>query len=209
MIKTIYTRQSNNELYAIAKSFWSDKNNFVALRHDGFHGALDYLIDLLRNGSGYVVNCDEDFFLINEPLVDAVIKQMKLSGYAFCGVPDGGVISHRNKSTYTYNPFFNVFNCDIIKTKLNEFDRLKSHEYGLQCEANPNTDEPFAGLFYWLRLNFKNASFTDITSTDTISTVININGQPLGVHSWYSREYNTNPKQRQRIDDCIEFALLQ
>ena len=211
MKKTIVTRSANDKLYKIAKSFWSNENTFIQCKQfAGFSGALEYLLHLFEGNTynGFIVNCDEDFFLTNESLVDAIIEQMKIDGYAYCGVPDGGVISHRNKSVFNVNPFFNVFNVDLIKTKFASFNNSKQFEYGNQVEKNANLDEPFAGFFYWLHLNFKHANFTNIESTDGISTIIKINDKPMGIHSWYSRHYGIDEAQTLRIDNCIEWALL-
>lgn len=210
MIKTIVTRSANEELYNISKSLWRSDNQFHRLtQFGGFQGALDYLLFILNNFDGWVVNADEDFFLINEDLVDSVISEMKKKGFAYCGVPDGGVIAHRNKSVYNVNPFFNVFNVSAIKAKIKSFDASKSREYAEYCEKNYNIDEPFAGLMYWLNRNFTCGNFTQIESTDGISSVIIINDKEVGIHSWYSREYGVNPAQTKRIDNCIEYAIMK
>ena len=101
-----------------------------------------------------------------------------------------------------------MFNVDLIKTKFLEFNNSKQFEYANKVEKNANVDEPFAGFFYWLHLNFKHGNFTDIESTDGVSTVIKINDKPLGIHSWYSRHYGVDTAQTLRIDNCIEWALL-
>ena len=209
MKKTIITRSANDKLYSLAKSLWRDDNTFVRLQQfTGFHGALTYLLHILENYNGIIVNADEDFFVTNEDLIDQVIADMTRNDFAYCGVPDKGIISHRDKSFFHVNPFFNVFNVDMIQTKLSKFDQSKVYDYANQCEKNGNVDEPFAGLFYWLHLNFKHANFTKITSTDGTSTVININDKPIGIHSWYSREYGKDVKQTERIDKCLEWAII-
>jgi hypothetical protein len=208
--KTIVTRSQNNELYAIFKSLWNDNNIFVQ-RTDfpGYTGALDYLLHLFTDEySGWIVNVDEDFFLTNEKLMDDLLLYMQENDFAYCGVPDGHVISHRNNSIFNVNPFFNIFNVDLIKTKIKKFDNSRSFEYGNRVEKNAILNEPFAGFLYWLHLNFKHTSFTHIESTDGVSTVIKLNDKPLGIHSWYSRHYGKDLAQTERIDRCIEWAII-
>ncbi len=212
MIKIIVTRSANDKLYNIFKSLWRDDNIFIQKKEfAGFNGAVDYLLHLLTctDYDGFIVNADEDFFCINENLIDSVIGHMVKNDIVYCGVPDGGIISHRNKSPFNSNPFFNVFNVSAIRAKILEFDNSKQFEYANKVEKNGNLDEPFAGLFYWLHLNFKHTNFTHIESTDGISTVIKINDEPIGIHSWYSREYGKDKAQTDRINNCIEYAVLK
>jgi len=210
MVKTIVTRSANEKLYTLAKGLWQSDNNFIQCKQfQGYNGALDYLLHLFtHNFSGIIVNADEDFFIVNEDLLDNVINTMVEKGYAFCGVPDGGIISHRNNSVFNVNPFFNVFNVDLIKTKIASFDNSKQYQYANKVEKNGNLNEPFAGFLYWLHDNFLGANFTDIESTDGVSTIIKINDRPMGIHSWYSREYGKDVAQTERIDRCYEWALI-
>ena len=85
MKKTIVTRSANDKLYKIAKSFWSNENTFIQCKQFAFSGALEYLLHLFDGNTynGFIVNCDEDFFLTNESLVDAIIEQMKIEDYAY------------------------------------------------------------------------------------------------------------------------------
>jgi len=210
MRKTIVTRSCNDKLYILFKAFWNEDNEFVRCTNfNGYKESLDYLLHLFDGSySGYIVNADEDFFIIDEKILDVVISQMKRLNYAYCGVPDGGVISHRKNSEFNLNPFFTIFNVDLIREKIHEFDASKSKEYGLKSEKKPNLNEPFAGFMYWLNQNFEGAVLTDIETTDNISTVIKINDVPMAIHSWYSREYGKDKQQTSRIDDCMEFAIL-
>lgn len=211
MIKTIVTRSANDGLYTLFKSLWNEDNTFIQCKQfPAYNGALDYLLHLFESNkySGYIVNADEDFFLMNEGLLDSVILSMQKNNFAYCGVPDGGIISHRNNSVFNVNPFFNVFNVDLIKTKIKSFNNSKQYDYANKVEKNAVLNEPFAGFLYWLHLNFTGANFTHIESTDGISTVIKINDKPLGIHSWYSREYGKDPAQTERIDRCLEYAIL-
>ena len=79
------------------------------------------------------------------------------------------------------NPFFCIFNMDVIR-----FDK----EYGDLQDIH----EPFDK--FWLRLHELNQSHVALnceTMDDEISTIL-CDGldQPFAVHTWYSREYNTD-----------------
>jgi hypothetical protein len=211
MKKTIVTRSQNEKLYKIAKSFLSSENEFIQCKQfKGFEGAVNYLKWIFETQSGWVVNVDEDCFIINENLIDVCINQMKRNGWVYAGVPDGGgLIPHRNKSKYTANPFFNIFNVDAIKEKYNSFSDIIDFELIKEIETNYNLDEPFAWLFYWMFKNFSSAEFSDIDSTDGTSTIINVNKKPMLIHSWYSRMYDKDVDQTERINKCIEWAIIQ
>ena len=210
MQKTILTRSANESLYKLFKSLWRDDNIFHQCKgFNGYNESLSYLLHLFESDySGFIINADEDFFIMNENLLDKVIEKMKVNKFAFAGVPDGGVISHRNNSVFNVNPFFNVFNVDLIKTKIKSFDNSKQSYYANRVEKNAKLNEPFAGFLYWLHYEFEHANFTDIESTDGISTVIKINHEPLGIHSWYSRHYGVDAAQTERIDKCLEWAIV-
>jgi hypothetical protein len=211
MKKTIVTRSQNEKLYKIAKALLSDKNEFIQCKQfKGFEGALNYLKWIFETQSGWVVNIDEDCFIVNESLIDICINQMKRNGWVYCGVPDGGgLIPHRSKSKYTANPFFNIFNVDAIKEKWHTYSDVIDFELIKKIEPNYNLDEPFAWLFYWMFKNFESAEFSDIDSTDGTSTIINVNKKPMLIHSWYSRMYDKDVAQTERINKCIEWAIIQ
>ena len=210
MNKVIVTRSANEHLYTLFKSFWREGNTFIQHNEfQGYEGALNYLLHILSNYDGWIVNCDEDVFLTDEKLLDSIISFMQKTGHVYCGVPDGGgIMSHRTNSPKHVNPFFNVFNVGAIRTKIHEFDNSKSRDYAAQC-GESNLREPFAGLLYWLYNNFKCAIFTDIETTDGVSTVIKINAKPMLIHSWYSRHYGIDESQTERINRCIEWNVQQ
>jgi ABC-type microcin C transport system permease subunit YejB len=98
---------------------------------------------------------------------------------------------------------------DAIKEKYNSFNDIIDFDLIKEIEANYNLDEPFAWLFYWMFKNFSSAEFSDIDSTDGTSTIINVNKKPMLIHSWYSRMYDKDVDQTERINKCIEWAIIQ
>ncbi len=209
MKKQIVTRSQNDYLYNIMQELWDGDHDFIRYKEfGGFQGAKDFILQVITNHSGVVIICDEDCFVINEGCIDTVVEMMQKNFFAYVGVQDGGgLISHRNNSKYNINPFFAVFDCDKIKTKLHEYDPSKDNEYGLACEKEPSFNEPYAGFFYWLNKSFLGANLVDIATTDDTSTVLLLHGKPFLIHSWYSRDYGKDKAQTLRIDKCIEFAI--
>jgi hypothetical protein len=68
--------------------------------------AIGYFRELLALDADWVINLDEDVFLLEPERLLALIGVMKEKGYAACGVPDGGVVSIRAHNLVACNAFF-------------------------------------------------------------------------------------------------------
>jgi len=145
---------------------------------------------------------------------------MQSEGFVASGVPDRGIVKHRNFGEFVLNPFFNVFFVDSIKLKLKEYDEKIRYGHQLKNKkcyhgglANIDYYEPFSNFFYWLECNFRVLPITDVQTTDGTDSVIMMGGEMLGVHSWYGRYYSKGCKLGHkngchpcRIDKCYELA---
>lgn len=194
----ITTRSCNDMLYSRMESFLPP--NIPRIRYMGMNhwsDALTYLEKILQLDYDYVINIDEDCFVIDWTTIDRIIQFMAQDGYTHFGMPDH-VISHplRNNSKYVHNPFFNIFDVkqclEIINTKPNVKD--------YPCEM----DECFNVLFQKLYFYGKPANMCTSIHADKITTVGTVN--PYLMHTWYSRTYGNDPYHTKRIDNIYNEA---
>lgn len=218
----VFTRSQDGMLYEMMKEFIPQDVECVRVTgFDKWWEARDYLYHIIENGEEWIINLDEDAYVSNWASLMEIVDYMKFEGYDYAGHPDGAQsgISHRSYDWVTMNPFFNVFNAKRIREKIKETDRNIIDACGFHPDmenirpewihGNPyrNGTEPFNGFFYWLITQFKPLYLKPITWHDSISTVsLDLNENPFIYHSWYSREFNTNPTQRNRILSLYEKA---
>lgn len=224
----IFTRSMHPVLYGkMQRLFRPDHEFHCCTTFQTGYGAVEYLFHLLSY-DGFIVNCDEDCFIRREDAIQEIIDHMRTHGYAYCGVPDGGVVSHRFNSWANMNPFFNVFNLDVIKPILAQTSRAEIEQfYQIDAQKAPPSlpyawshtrSEPYAGLFYWLNYTFTPLYLTVREHSDTITTVVeDLHGQPFAYHSWWSRKYGgrhrSSREHTARIDalyaEVAEMSLQQ
>jgi hypothetical protein len=223
MTITVRTRSQNDALYQKMKEFIP--GNIPCFAHKGYsgwQGAVDFLHDAIECTGELLLILDEDAFITNWKAVEQLAQTMLQQGYSHTGVPDGGVISHRQHSFLTMNPFFVLFNCSTIVPIKRNISRqtIDATVYSADMEALKtswmndryahNYFEPFDGLFYWLAKVGKPLFLPANTLADGISTeVIGPSGESLCLHSWYSRLYDKEPTTRQRIDAVYNLAVEQ
>lgn len=220
----ITTRGLNGELYNRMVEFLPD----MVLKYrlcgmDGDNGSIDYLHSILQTDEEWVVNIDEDCFVYDWDMIEQIIIHMRRNNLHYAGMPDGGVCSTRARSWVTMNPFFNIFHVSEIQKGYKKHNR----EFIDKCEISYGVDyhkpnyikgkfdhsliSPFNGLFNWL-YDYYNPLFLDARDhPDGISTelVDPSGGEGFCLHSWYSREYNNDPKQKERIDSLFSEAALR
>lgn len=209
----VFTRSKDNALYDMMREFIPPEVECIRCTgFDKWWEAVDYLYHIINTGDGWIVNLDEDAYVSDWGRLVALAEYMRDLGYDYCGHPDFGSISHRNFDWICMNPFFNIFNAGAIKHKLAETKRKTIDDCGFQPdmeELRPdwitgepyrNGPEPFNGFFYWMIGQFNPLFLKAHTYSDSISTIsLDHHDEPFMYHSWYSREFNTNPSQRNRI----------
>lgn len=187
----IFTRSNNDQLYDMMQSLLP----LPARKCDWFNhwtDAVSYLSFIIQQGEGWIVNCDNDCFIHNWSEVQALIIYMQENGYTHCGMRDAGVSPHRNNDHEVMNPFFNVFNAPALKPLLDSI---------VPCE---NNIEPYNALFKHFHHAGKPLYLDAATLSDGISTHLMSHRKTyFALHSWYSREYNS---QKERIDNVYETA---
>ena len=181
--------------------------------------ANDYLFHIIENGKDWVVNIDDDAFVVDWGAIIELIQYMSEKGYEYSGMCDGGICPHRRHSWVVVNPFFTVFSAKAIRNRMKGFSKeiIDSFSYQPWMEeyrppfvtknVNHDSAEPFTGLFYWLMTNSKGLYLDADTHTDNFSTILkNHAGRTLLYHSWMAREYNYDATEHERIDNLYATA---
>ena len=207
----IFTRSINQELYDQAMSLISlpyVKNRVLGTTSD------NYFIRLFASDCDWAVNIDEDCFVFAEEEIPALIEYMRLKGYDYCGMPDGGVVSVRQANPLIPNGFFNVFNVKKIRENL-DINALINADFRPEMEAKTpfhlmrlkyeyNFLEPYYRVFYWLLDNYRPLFLDALDTEDGITTeLLSHRNCPFCWHTWYAREYD---EQKDRIDKIIKKA---
>lgn len=85
--------------------------------------ALDYMIlcvEQLKNDYDWIINIDDDAFLMNFQGLYDLMDYMDREGYDICGMADGLTLTPRDVFNATsMNPFFNVIRSEPFRTKFN------------------------------------------------------------------------------------------
>lgn len=178
-----------------------------------------------------VINVDEDCFISNPQAVMDLVDYVVENGYANAGCPDGGGQAPRHSNPLVTNPFFNVFDLRLIRTKFSK-EAVKSFQYEQHKEAmiaaypkerleteytfdRPKIIEPYYPFFLWMAANFKTLYLPTSRHSDGWTTILyDMQGCALCAHSWLARFYSVPTfiagrlqknvgKQKARIDALI------
>ena len=215
----VVTRSVTPDLYSMMSGLIPSE--IRKRKYKGFDRSEDclyYLIEILKDNREWIVNVDDDCFIHDWSVVEDLILYMKDNDFDYCGMPDGGLIPIRKRNWTVTNPFFTIFNGK--KIELPELEELLSYGYSESFEKdkpkkihegliNRSLESPFNPLFYFLRTHHKVLNLLNVrTHSDGYSTIVSdLKERPFALHSWYSREYTRDPKQKERIDKLYKEAL--
>lgn len=221
---TVYCRCNNPRLYEKMLDFIPDTVKVLPIMHmDEWQDASRYLYKIIGEyPTKYAINIDIDCFVFNWPAVIDMVEYMRVNEMMHSGMPDGGVHPGRSHAWTTMNPFFNIFDVEMIRSYKSasglSWEQIERHGYISEWDENKpswitgpcNYDnrEPFHGLFNWLYscgtpLLMHPARVAD----NQLDTYLK---DPAGiefcVHAWYSRQYDSDPATKYRIDYLYEQA---
>jgi len=208
----IYTRSFDLRLYRLAKGLFCDWKDAagspipcVRLTDQSADG---YFYTMLRDTDCDVaINIDEDAFILDPQAVLDLVDTLLEGGYANIGCSDGDPATTGRDPVVT-NPFFNVFNLALIRTK---FDRSA-------LERRLTDAEPYYPFFRWMAATFPTLYLPARRHSDGITTIaLDPQQRPLCLHTWFSRFYSmpswivrriepTQGMQKARIDAIIAEA---
>lgn len=177
----IYTRSFDLKLYRHSRGLFDgiDCIDVVRLTDQSADG---YFYTMLRDEDcDIAVNIDEDAFVIDPQAVNDLVQMMISEGYANIGCPDAGEGLPRNGNARVTNPFFNILNIRLIRSKFNVKDLKAYKDYF----------EPYYPFYLWLADNFPILYLPSVKHGDGITTILrDPQGRCLCMHSWYARFYS-------------------
>jgi hypothetical protein len=180
---------------------------------------LGYFRDLLAIDSDWVVNLDEDAFVLDPQELVRLVGHMDLHGYAACGMPDGGVVRIRRHNPVACNAFFNVFDLRRLRPVWQYWERVVAARHRGEYEAGVapfarrtpyafDQFERYYGVFFSILQAGEKILYLDGEEwQDGVSTLLKSHaGKPLLVHCWYTRNWMTSYHTRERYRTAIEYA---
>ncbi|MCF0167762.1 MAG: carboxymuconolactone decarboxylase family protein [Bacteroidales bacterium] len=217
----IYTRSFNPELYKLSSTLYNHELEAVRLTDRMADG---YFFSMLADTECDVaVNIDEDAFVTDWDAVMRLIETVVEGEYANAGTPDCGPGCPRGCNPIVTNPFFNVLNLKLIRTKYSR-EAVRKFDYkAVKQEMKEDFDgkllerldgnlechdfEPYYQFFLWMAYNFKTLYLPATRHSDGISTILSDNnGNPFCLHSWFARKFGVDKDQTARINALIDAA---
>ena len=120
----IVSNSANMELYNMSKIFYQNLG-YEIVRVSGENGLYTFpFLDLVirdpnRYNFDWMIYIDEDCFITDPKLMIDTLNYMIENEYDCCGMPDGGVISHRFHNPVSINLFFIIINLKKIRENYN------------------------------------------------------------------------------------------
>lgn len=211
----IATRSMNRELYRLEQMTISLPYKRVRLVDTTADG---YLLKLMNLDADWVINIDEDAFVVDNQRVDALLHYCEEKDIDVCGYSDGGVISIRNHNPLVMNPFFNIIHTAALREKFQPcvlkayavhkpeyeekapWDLIRKHGHAYEFHYF----EPYDPFFVWVSQNFNTLYLDALLHHDKYSTIgLDHESKPMVIHTWYSREYNQDLFHTDRINAVL------
>lgn len=207
----IYARSFDLRLYRLSKGLYDKlrdaEGRTISCVRLTDRTADGYFFTMLRDTEcDIAVNIDEDAFMVDPKAVLELAYKVWEDNYANAGYPD--TITRGNGDPTITNPFFNILNLKLIRTRFNRSELVE----------RPDDLEPYYPFLRWVVDNFKTLYLTPKTHPDGITTIaLDEQGRTLCLHTWFSRFYSlsswivrifqpTMGKQKSRIDAVIHEA---
>ncbi|MCC7424297.1 MAG: glycosyltransferase [Planctomycetaceae bacterium] len=221
----IATRSLDEALYRISHEFLdfsraepSELRPTMRHRLEGTDAA-GYLREMAQIDADWIVNLDEDAFVLDPDGILALVDTMRRDGYAACGMPDGGVVPIRRHHPLACNTFFNVFDARCIRALWKDWPQVLQTDSPRAGEARMapfarrtpfefDRFEPYYPAFFSLLSAGERILYLDAeTWDDGISTLLKgPDGQALLIHCWYARLWRHDPATRDRYARALTFA---
>ncbi len=198
----VVTRSVNDALYDLSGELLDPSIKRIKLQGTD---ADNYFYAFNDIEADWIINLDEDAFVLDWPRIMGLLEQMKENGYDICGVPDGGVIDHRFHNPISPNPFFSIHHNKLIKEKfdLKEIEKTVFTEdlkrftpKGLFKENHKyefDNFEPYYSYFFWLLKTGSRFLYLDAEAwarDEVTTTVLDTEKKPLLLHTWFARDYD-------------------
>ena len=201
-----YCRSFDLRLYRISKRFYEGLGYPCVRLTD--QSADGYFYTMLADTDcDIAINVDEDCFISDPQAVLDLVDYVLANGYANAGCPDGGGNAPRHSNPLVTNPFFNIFDLRMIRTKFSR-EAVKAFRYDEHKQAmiaaypkelletdytfdRPKIIEPYYPFLLWLAANFKTLYLPTRRHKDGWTTLLyDPQGRMLCAHSWLARFYS-------------------
>lgn len=182
--------------------------------------ACGYFQQLREIDADWVVNLDEDAFLLDSSALCETIQIMDRGGYAACGMPDGGVVRIRHHNPVACNAYFNVFDMRRVRPAWDDWNKatrctfrgeFNAHipDFARRTEAVIDNFEPYYGLFFSILDRGESILYlsADEWSDGVSSLLFAPNGAPLLLHAWHARKWSRDSQTRKRITELLQAAM--
>ena len=230
----IFCRSFNLKLYRLSKGLYESWGVPCVRLTD--QTADCYFYTMLKDTEcDIAINVDEDCFITSKEAVLNLVDYVVVNGIANAGCPDGGSWVPRGGNPIVTNPFFNVFNLNLLREKFSK-QAVKDFDYSAHRDemekAFPhamlysgrnysfeNTGyEPYYPFFFWQAYNTKTLYLANAGHPDGWTTILyNQNGEEMCRHTWLARFYSvpafvvrhwqpTEGAQQDRINHVIDEA---
>lgn len=172
--------------------------------------------DFVEGEPDWIVNMDEDCFCYAPHRIDPLIQYMQDNDYDLCGVPEGGMVTHRQYDPLAMNMSFTIANVAKFRQWRSEFhpDRWK-----FRPELTPlapyhilhrpyqfgNWEPTYPWFYFLLEKGAKCLYLRANMDDDGISChILDHNTFPLAAHAFMGSAYNRAPEVRERIDKLFD-----
>ena len=218
----IFTRSFSPELYTYSRGLFHEDIPIVRLTDQTADG---YFFTMLEDECcDIAINIDEDAFITDwEPILE-LAAYVANNNIVNAAAPDAGPGCPRKHNPIVTNPFFNILNLKLIRTKyispkeiqkfsyeahreelVAKFPKslLETLEYDLDCIDF----EPYYPFFFWLAYHFETLYLPAVRHSDGYSTILyDHQGRPFCLHSWFARKFKVQKFHTQRIFSLINEA---
>lgn len=203
----IFCRSFDLKLYQLSKGLY-ESWGFPCVRLTD-QTADGYFYTMLKDTEcDIAINVDEDCFITNKEAVLSLVEYVVENGIANAGCPDGGSWVPRGANPLVTNPFFNVFNLNLIREKFSKMAvcdfTYTAHKKEmmavypknmLYAERKWNFDwidyEPYYPFFLWQAYATKTLYLPNKRHEDGWTTILyNLNGEEMCRHTWFARFYS-------------------
>lgn len=199
------TRYSNPHLYKLSKAT-TDPISSERIPFEHTIGGDGYLRIIFELPYDWIVNVDDDAFVVNKDSIQTIITHMKENGYDYCGIPDGGNTTIRGHANpCSMNPFFNIFNLKSMREKM-ELKNIRGIPWSDdlkdrvpdKCKTRSDLQwypllEPYYPIFFQLlkhcKALFLDADTYDVDGDAITSRAYDTNNSLFLYHTWYARDY--------------------
>ena len=218
----IFTRSFSPELYTYSRGLFHEDIPIVRLTDQTADG---YFFTMLEDTDcDIAVNIDEDAFITDWTPIIELIEYVVEHHIANAATPDAGPGCPRHHNPIVTNPFFNVLNLKLIRTKhttpreIQKFSYeahreeltakfpqalLGTLEYDLDCIDF----EPYYPFFFWVAYHFETLYLPAVRHADGFSSILYDNQRrPFCLHSWFARKFKIQKFHTQRIFNLINEA---